>query len=198
MDMRLKQLSWVALQCAMMVNTIPARADTVVTLLGVTLSDGAVATGSFTLNVYGYLEAASVTTTAGITDSIPAETYNQLPGYIPSDASNGFDSLLLLNSADGDWSLDLQTVSPIVLFPGDTDLGVVPLQLVTSGNGYPPSGEYCVTGPATCGGLSYLQGTLAASGSLDAPEPASLTLLAVGGAMLPLLRRQRARAARRA
>jgi hypothetical protein len=42
-----------------------ARADLVVTLVGVTFADGGTASGSFTLNVYGYIEASDIVTTPG-------------------------------------------------------------------------------------------------------------------------------------
>jgi hypothetical protein len=55
-----------------MAGFAPARADTIVTLEGVTFADGGTASGYFDLNVYGYFEFADVATTPGASlDDVP-------------------------------------------------------------------------------------------------------------------------------
>lgn len=90
-----------------------------------TLANGAVASGTFHVNVYGYLSGVSISVTAGITDTIPAETYVGPTGNVPDAPPNGFDSLFQFTSADGNFGLTLQTVSPVLIFPVGSEAGVV-------------------------------------------------------------------------
>jgi hypothetical protein len=165
----------------------PASADTIVTLEDVTFADGGTASGSFTLNVYGYVESADITTTPGTSmASAPLAGYTCTAdgASVPSGPAP-FDSVFYFNSTVDDFSLTLSAQNVV------TD-GFDPL-IPGSGSGDTLAGsfEYCTENPTVCGGVSYLDGRLITSGTLYPPEPATLSLLGLGAIVLPWVRRRR-------
>jgi hypothetical protein len=168
------------------------RADTIVTLDGVTFADGGTASGYFVLNVYGYLEAADITTTPGYAvDSEPmaGATYTTLSGGSVNNAVP-FDTGFFFNSVADGFSIALQTEYDV------TSGGFDPL---VDGSGVPssPAGsvELCIANATTCGGPAYFDGREVTAGELYAPEPTTLSLLGAGGVLLSVVRRKRARSA---
>jgi PEP-CTERM motif len=171
-----------------------ASAETTVTLEGVTFADGGTASGSFTLNVYGYMEAADITTTQGTSmlgAALAGYSYLTAGAGVPNGPTPPFDSVFTFNGTADDFSLVLRAQNVVTLG------GFDPL-VAGSGSGGSLGGsyEYCTQGSIACGGPSYLDGRLVAAGTLYAPEPATLTLLGVGIVALPLVRRRRASAKR--
>jgi hypothetical protein len=78
----------------------PAKADTIVTLEGVTFADGGTASGYFDLNSYGYLKSAAITTTPGTSIDghvLPGYTYTAAGGSVPNGPAP-FDSVFYFNS----------------------------------------------------------------------------------------------------
>jgi hypothetical protein len=164
-----------------------AKADTTVILEGVTFSDGGTASGYFTLNTYGYLDAADIITTPGTSSlgvSLPGFTYDLAGGGVPPGPAP-FDSVFYFNSTVDDFSLILSAQNVVTE-------GVDPL-ILGSGSGDTLAGsyEYCTENPTVCAGADYLDGRLVTTGFLYAPEPATLSLLGLGAVVVPLLRRRR-------
>jgi hypothetical protein len=103
---------------------------------------------------------------------------------------NPFDTIFEFNSTVHDFGLALAVTKS--LGPGYS--GYDSLVLGSgSGAGLAGSSETCQENSTACGGPSYLDGRLVTSGTLYAPEPASVTLLTVGGAALTMLRQRRLR-----
>jgi hypothetical protein len=169
----------------------PANADTIVTLEGVTFADGATASGYFVLNVDGYLESAEITTSPGTSigdQSMAGYTYTVANSDIPNGPAP-FDSVFYFNSTVDNIGLILIADFPV------TDGGVDPLVVGEgSGGSLTVSNEYCTENAEACGGVGYDDGRLVTAGILYAPEPATLSLLGLGMAVVPLLRRGRVRA----
>jgi hypothetical protein len=169
----------------------PAKADTIVTLEGVTFGDGGTASGYFILNTYGYMESADITTTLGTSiadQSLAGYTYSTAGAGVPSGPAP-FDTVFYFNSTEDAFSLILITDFPV------TDGGFDPLVVGEgSGGSLTISNEYCTQNSVACGGVNYDDGRLVSTGTLYAPEPATLSLLGLGVAVVPLLRRGRVRA----
>jgi hypothetical protein len=172
------------------IGTSRANADVVVTLEDVTFADGGTASGSFDLNVYGYLVSALITTTAGMSPgagSLTGYTYTAANGEVPS-GSAPFDSVFYFSSTADNISLILLADAPV------TDGGSDPLIVGAGSPGsLAVSNEYCTEGAPACGtGINQFDGRLITDGTLYAPEPTTLSLLGSGGVLLPLIRRRRA------
>jgi hypothetical protein len=179
------------LACLSIVDVAAARADTTVTLQGVTFADGATASGYFLLNVYGYVDGAAITTTPGTSMggiSLPGYTYTS--GGVAT-APTPFDTLFYFNSTVDAFSLALEVADPLV--PGYSGFDSL---VAGSGSGASLAGsiETCQENSQACGGPNYLDGRLVIAGTLYAPEPATLTLLGVGAGLLPIVRRKPVRA----
>jgi hypothetical protein len=163
-----------------------ARADTMVTLEGVTFADGGAASGYFELNTYGYMEAADITTSPGsslLGNALAGYTYLLGGASVPNGPAP-FDSVFYFNSTVDAFSLILIAEFPV------TEGGVDPLVVGTgSGGSLSGSNEYCTEGSGACGGASFQDGRLATRGILFAPEPGTLSLVGVGGMLLLLVRR---------
>src|ERR1700759_3422555 len=93
----------------------PARADTLVTLRGVTFADGGTASGYFELNVLGYMEAADIITTAGTSaGGQPLAGYTYLTaGAQTANNITPFDTGFYFNSTVNDFSLVVVTLNPV-------------------------------------------------------------------------------------
>jgi hypothetical protein len=185
------------LWAALLSGALPAlgcprtNADTTVTLEGVTFADGANASGFFELNSYGYLEAADITTSPGTSISGAALSgYTYLLTGAAVANTPVFDTVFTFNSTAEDFSLILIAADPVTV--GGADPLVVGQG---SGGSLTVSNEYCTENSLACGGVNNQDGRLVTAGALYAPEPASLGLLAVGGLLVPLIRRRRNRQA---
>jgi len=155
-----------------------ARADATAVLEDVTFNDSATASGSISVNVYGYLSSqTSLTTTAG--SIFDGETYT----------GGGFDgappaSTFVFNSANYEFSLILDLVAPFGPASSNFDA------LVPGGiNGPTLSGSYEQCNEGACGGAGVYR--LVTAGTTYAPEPATLSLLGFGAAVLKFARRRR-------
>jgi hypothetical protein len=187
---RIRPILWATTLIAglSMAGFSPARADTIVTLEGVTFADGGTASGYFELNVYGYFEFADITTTPGTSMAdapMPGSTYSTAGAGVNNSVP--FDSGFFFNSTVDAFSLVLTAENPV------TAGGFDPL-ILGSGSTSSLAGSYeaCTENPTTCDGLTYLDGRLVTAGTLYAPEPATLSLLGMGGLMLSVIRRKRA------
>ena len=168
----------------------PARADTIVTLEGVAFGDGGTASGYFELNSYGYMEFVDITTTSGKSlNGEPMAGYTYLTSGASVNNAVPFDSGFYFNSTDEPFSLVLTAENPV------TSGGFDPLIL---GSGAPSSlassYEACQENSSSCGGVGYQDGRLVTAGTFYAPEPATLSLLGMGGLLLSVIRRKQARA----
>ncbi|MGD0104120.1 MAG: PEP-CTERM sorting domain-containing protein [Rhodopila sp.] len=171
-----------------MAGLSPVRADTIVTLEGVTFGDGGTASGYFELTVYGYVEFADITTTPGTSlNGAPMAGYTYLTSGALVNNAVPFDSGFYFNTADDALSLVLTAENPV------TSGGFDPL-ILGSGVSSSLAGSYeaCEENPSACGGVSDQDGRLVTSGTLYAPEPATLSLLGMGGLLLSVIRRKRA------
>ena len=172
--------------------TTPSKANIFVQLSGVEFADGGSATGSFVLNVYGYVESANITTTPGHSVdnvAIPGYSYITAGSLLPGT----FDAGFAFNAAGTPMVLDLYTTEAIVAgLSGDIPLAIGS----ASANAITGSGEVCVQNATVCGGLSYADGRLITAGNLYVPEPASMAVLATGAAMIAGTRRRRTANAR--
>src|ERR1700761_2012176 len=165
-----------------------ARADLVVTLTGVTFADGGTAAGSFTLNTYGYIEAADIVTTPGTSIgnvSLPGFTYSGAGAAV----SNGpvFDTDFFFNSTATAFSLALEAQQPLTAGFSGADALVLGTDNFSQPTG---STETCQQNPSVCDGASYLDGRVVTAGGLFFPEPSALSLLGAGVMGPPLLRRR--------
>jgi hypothetical protein len=165
-----------------------ARADTIVTLEGVTFADGGTASGYFELNSYGYLEFADITTSSGTTaDNVAIPGFTYITSGALVNNSVPFDSGFYFNSTVDAFSLALTADNPV------TDGGLDPLVLGAGSPGsFTGSVEDCQQNASACGGPTYLDGRLVSAGSLYVPEPTTLSLLGMGFLMLAAVRRRRA------
>jgi hypothetical protein len=184
----IRPLLWAAplLSGLTMAGFSPARADTVVTLEGVTFADGGTASGYFRLNVDGYLESVGITTTLGTSmGGKPIAGFTYLTGLLNNAAP--FDSGFYFNSTVDAFSLALTAENPV------TNGGFDPL-ILGSGSGATLAGSFenCQENATACGGPTYLDGRLVTAGTLYAPEPTTLSLLGIGGLLLSVIRRKRA------
>jgi hypothetical protein len=154
----------------------PAHATTF-SLVNVTFSDGGAAIGTFDLNSYGYIEGQTIITTA----SAPFAGYTYSSGQLDpnSPPSNGF----LFNSSS-DFSLMLETATPL----SGTSTGSDAL-IAGSANGSVLSGSYEQCTESACGGTGVYR--LIDSGSVSTPEPATVSLLALGAIAVASARRRR-------
>ena len=171
-----------------MAGSAPARADSIVTLDGVTFADGGTASGYFELTVYGYVAFADITTTTGTSLNgapMAGYTYGSSGGSVNNAVP--FDSGFYFNATADAVSLALTAEDPV------TSGGFDPL-ILGSGATSSLAGSYenCQENPSACGGLGYLDGRLVTAGTLYAPEPATLSLLGTGGLLLSVMRRKRA------
>jgi hypothetical protein len=117
--------------------TTGAKADIVYVLSGVQFDDGGTLTGSFTLNMYGYLESYSLTSTLGTT--ITGYSYES-----PAPAAGG----IIPNSPPGSGILLFPNINPeqsalqlTFKFPFSS-LGVDPIVTGSSGPSWECEGSY--------------------------------------------------------
>jgi hypothetical protein len=192
--MALLAISSLMLSSLMIVAPCRARADTIVTLEGVTFADGGTASGYFVLNVDGYMETADITTSAGTSMasvSLPGYNYTEAGSSVPS-VPGPFDTMFAFGSTVDNMSLFLTADFAV------TNGGSDPL-ILGSGSDASLAGsfEYCTQNATNCAGPGFLDGRLVTAGTLYAPEPAAISLLGAGIVLLPLMRRRRALATRR-
>jgi hypothetical protein len=148
---------------------LPAHADVMWTLSGLTFLDGGTATGTFTTDDTGILLSWDLTTAGG--SLLPGETYDSSAGSsIPAAAppeTIGFEVL----SDDASQYLEL-------LFFGT---------LVAANSPVPNYEAVEFNATATVDRFNFLVGD-----AIAAPEPASLALLGAGLVALAIVRRRRA------
>jgi hypothetical protein len=189
----MRRASLLAALCVLTVSQ--ARADLIVTLVGVTFADGGTASGTFTLNVDGYMESADIVTTPGTSiDDVALPGYTYLSAGAQTDnGASVFDTIFFFNSTADAFSLALDAEQALV--PGFS--GADPLVLGTDNlSTLIGSTETCQENASACGGPSYLDGRVVTAGELYVPEPATLGLLAAGAMAMPMLRRRRLKAER--
>ena len=155
-----------------------AWADATAVLEAVTFNDGATASGYISVNVYGYLNSdTSLTTTAG--PIFDGDTF-MAGGFEGAPPASRF----VLNSANYEFSLILDLAAPLGPASSNFD-ALVPGSI----NGPTLSGSYEQCNEGACGGAGVYR--LVTAGTTYAPEPATLSLLGFGAAVLKFARRRR-------
>jgi hypothetical protein len=164
----------------------PARADTIISLENVTFDDGATASGTFAINIYGYLDWVNIATTPGTSQgSQPMAGYTYTSGLLLGSTQ---DAVFAFNSIADAMSLVLAVNVPLV--PAYTGADA----LVTgsaSGTPFTGSSETCQENASACDGPGYQDGRLVTGGDLYVPEPATLGLLAIGALLTTATARRR-------
>jgi hypothetical protein len=168
-------LGTVALSMALLIASPAARADPIMELRNVRFDDGGTATGSFDLNVYGYLSALNVASAAGATLGGAAYITGGPVGAPPS-------AVFSFGNPGSVFELVLALATPLGYGSGGVD-AIIPGSL--TGNGLTGSYERCVSNQIFCG-VPFGTARLATAGEIDVPEPATTGLF--GMAALLVLR----------
>lgn len=169
-----------ALACA----APPARADNIWSLGDVTFDDGGTATGWFSLNSLGYLSGFDIEVTADL-PNFPAYDYNS--ALIAAPVFNPGATILDLGKASGPGYLQLD----FSYAPSSAPNGGVDPLIIGDGTG---AGSYECTAyynPFNVNPCVAGVQRLVTAGFAEAPEPASLPLLAAALATLFALRPRR-------
>lgn len=140
------------------VMMLPAAADAKIWKIAGVFSDGTTLAGRFSLNYYGFLDTAHLTTQANGVFS--GATY-----AVPSDSASNNNFSVDVNQADYTADLHLSFASDITLATGGVALLTTSYECRGSGNCYNASG----------GDVRYL-----VSGAATVPEPATWVLLVAG------------------
>lgn len=185
--MRLPQA---ALAAAAILAAQPARADFLFVLDNVVFSDGATATGQFSVNIYGFLDApTSITTTAVL--AIPGGIYAIGTNYL-----NSTPQFLAFTLPGFSFTQPGYTSELFIALTNPVVAGVS--NPIDTGNSYECVGPYACTITRTIvSGSVQVTSTDAqpytgpGSTPIDTPEPASLALLTAGLASLAFARRRR-------
>jgi hypothetical protein len=164
----------------LLTGAVQAQADAVVSLQDVTFDDGGTATGTFQLNVYGYLDGVAIASTPG--SALGASVYTS-----GSVATTPPASVIGFNTDGSVFDLVMQFTTPLGASSSGSDILVVGSD---AGNLLSGSYEACVSSAPACG-VPADTFRLITAGSVFVAEPTTLSLLGFGAVLLPLVRRMR-------
>ncbi len=177
-------IAYLAVAALGLVCSAIAKADQVYTLDNVAFDDGQTATGTFTLNVYGYLSDWNIVTSDGIAFS----GFHYLPPLNPA-INNPLDTITIFNRDNPDYLGYLQLTFAEPLTGPLSVPGYDPL--VFGGASYECDRYQQLDGSCTGNQRNAVAGSAVERDVTPVPEPGTAALLGLGLAGIAASRRRK-------